>query len=194
MPITLSCPCGKSLRVADEHAGKKVRCPACGNINSAPAADAEPQFEVVNDAPARAAKPVARPKPEVEEDEEEGGSYGMAPAEKTAPVPRPTPNFRKRAGDPDADEADRELDDRRREASVPRSGRAAREHAKFQARQVGHIFGGIAMLLGGGALGLFGNSDTTRLTAKGWALCVCLVLGGLYVLAQGLTGNFDDDD
>jgi hypothetical protein len=29
MPITVTCKCGKRLRVADEHQGKRVRCPAC---------------------------------------------------------------------------------------------------------------------------------------------------------------------
>jgi hypothetical protein len=46
MPISFSCPCGKQLRVADEHAGKRVRCPSCGEtalvpggaITTAPAA------------------------------------------------------------------------------------------------------------------------------------------------------------
>jgi hypothetical protein len=35
MPITLSCPCGKPLRVADQYAGKKVKCPICGAIQTA---------------------------------------------------------------------------------------------------------------------------------------------------------------
>ena len=30
MPITLACPCGKPLRVGDQHAGKLVKCPICG--------------------------------------------------------------------------------------------------------------------------------------------------------------------
>jgi hypothetical protein len=35
MPITLNCTCGKPLRVADEHAGKQVKCPACNAILTA---------------------------------------------------------------------------------------------------------------------------------------------------------------
>jgi len=31
MPIFVNCPgCKKKLRVADEHAGKTLKCPACG--------------------------------------------------------------------------------------------------------------------------------------------------------------------
>ncbi len=37
MSIELNCTgCGQMLRVADEHAGKKARCPACGTIVEVP--------------------------------------------------------------------------------------------------------------------------------------------------------------
>jgi hypothetical protein len=35
MPILLNCTCGKKLRVPDENAGKKVRCPGCDRILTA---------------------------------------------------------------------------------------------------------------------------------------------------------------
>ncbi|MEA2709091.1 MAG: hypothetical protein QOF78_1692 [Phycisphaerales bacterium] len=31
MPITVTCTCGKSLKVRDELIGKRVKCPSCGN-------------------------------------------------------------------------------------------------------------------------------------------------------------------
>jgi DNA-directed RNA polymerase subunit RPC12/RpoP len=30
MPVTMSCECGKQLRVNEEHVGKRIRCPGCG--------------------------------------------------------------------------------------------------------------------------------------------------------------------
>lgn len=37
MPIEMRCTgCGQMLRVADEHAGKKARCPGCGTIAEVP--------------------------------------------------------------------------------------------------------------------------------------------------------------
>jgi ribosomal protein S27E len=37
MPIEMRCTgCGQALRVADEHAGKKARCPSCGTIAEVP--------------------------------------------------------------------------------------------------------------------------------------------------------------
>ncbi|HPM80224.1 MAG TPA: hypothetical protein PLF81_05965 [Candidatus Anammoximicrobium sp.] len=39
MSIEIGCTgCGQTLRVADEHAGKKARCPACGTIVQVPEA------------------------------------------------------------------------------------------------------------------------------------------------------------
>ena len=37
MPIEIQCAgCGQKIRVGDEHAGKKARCPACGTISQVP--------------------------------------------------------------------------------------------------------------------------------------------------------------
>ncbi len=37
MPIEIQCAgCGQRIRVGDEHAGKKARCPACGTISQVP--------------------------------------------------------------------------------------------------------------------------------------------------------------
>ncbi|MBL8797211.1 MAG: hypothetical protein JNM56_25135 [Planctomycetia bacterium] len=37
MPITATCTCGKSVRVKDELAGKRARCPGCGQVLTIPA-------------------------------------------------------------------------------------------------------------------------------------------------------------
>lgn len=38
MPIQFACQCGKSLRAAEEHAGKRAKCSQCGQIVAIPAA------------------------------------------------------------------------------------------------------------------------------------------------------------
>src|SRR5438270_176083 len=46
MPVLISCQCGKQLRVPDEYAGRRVKCPVCGQPTSVPngtAATAPPQ-------------------------------------------------------------------------------------------------------------------------------------------------------
>src|SRR5689334_3296414 len=36
MPLLLECDCGKRLNVPDEHAGKRVKCPACSQVLTVP--------------------------------------------------------------------------------------------------------------------------------------------------------------
>jgi hypothetical protein len=47
--IAFSCACGKALRVKEEHAGKKLRCPACRNVLTVPSPMDNPDFEVIED-------------------------------------------------------------------------------------------------------------------------------------------------
>ena len=42
MSIQITCECGKTLKVSDEHAGKRGKCPSCGNIILIP----EPEQEL----------------------------------------------------------------------------------------------------------------------------------------------------
>jgi hypothetical protein len=51
MPITLPCSCGKTLKVNDNLAGKRVKCPVCGGVMAVPAAPAErePVLEPLDD-------------------------------------------------------------------------------------------------------------------------------------------------
>jgi hypothetical protein len=39
MPIQLTCSCGRKLQAQDEHAGRRVKCPACGAEMTVPKAD-----------------------------------------------------------------------------------------------------------------------------------------------------------
>ncbi len=52
MPIELSCDCGRALRLKDNLAGKKIRCPDCQSVLSVPAQSDDshdPGFEVLPD-------------------------------------------------------------------------------------------------------------------------------------------------
>jgi predicted RNA-binding Zn-ribbon protein involved in translation (DUF1610 family) len=40
MAIKVTCSCGKKLRAKEEAAGKRAKCPACGNILTVPASRA----------------------------------------------------------------------------------------------------------------------------------------------------------
>ena len=106
MPITFNCPCGKTLRVPDDSAGKRAKCPACSAVVAIPLPpppptppappEPEPVFEV-DDAPASGLPNTYKPVL----DDEDATPYGLAAPEKPDPVtgrePRPKrlPNFRR---------------------------------------------------------------------------------------------------
>lgn len=92
MPIAFDCTCGKTLRVPDEAAGKRAKCPACGIVGLVP--EPEPEFEIVDEPPRpgrarheeapsvlpEVPKPKPKPKPTEDEDEDagDGATYGLA--------------------------------------------------------------------------------------------------------------------
>lgn len=65
MPIPVACACGAKLRVGDQAAGKKAKCPKCGAILVVPAPEAAPPaddgFRILTDEPAPAAAPPPAP-------------------------------------------------------------------------------------------------------------------------------------
>jgi hypothetical protein len=112
MPITFSCACGKTLRVKDELAGKRVKCPACGGVATAPAA--ETAFEVFEEPPPPPPRPVARPvaRPAaMDEDDDEprpakakkAESYDLEEAD-AKPAKKPPPKWKRKTDDEDEDE------------------------------------------------------------------------------------------
>jgi hypothetical protein len=48
MPISMSCDCGRSLRVKDEFAGRKVKCPQCGAVLAVPAPEPSSENEALD--------------------------------------------------------------------------------------------------------------------------------------------------
>lgn len=80
MPITFNCPCGKMLRVPDESAGKRAKCPVCHAIAAIP--EAEPVFEIVETPPEPVEVPPLIPpkpysKPRYDDDEDDKTPYGL---------------------------------------------------------------------------------------------------------------------
>lgn len=110
MPITLSCSCGKALRVPDSAAGKKAKCPACAAVLEVPAPapappepEPEPVFEVAEPAVPTGPPPAYPGRNTHPDDEDDPAPYGLAPEEKDEPTStgaprapkRGLPNFRK---------------------------------------------------------------------------------------------------
>lgn len=66
MSIAVACACGAKLKAPDTAAGKRVKCPKCGDPIAVPAAEVE--YEMVEDAPPPTP---ARKKPQLIEDDDE---------------------------------------------------------------------------------------------------------------------------
>jgi hypothetical protein len=101
MPIPVQCDCGRSLRIKDELAGRKVKCPQCAAVLLVPrpeTAAEELGYELISD---DAPEEEARPRRKAKSDPDDGVQ--------TAPRSR-----RPAAADDDEDEEDPEEARRRR--------------------------------------------------------------------------------
>lgn len=186
MPITFDCACGKTLRVPDQHAGKRVKCPACNGVATVPAAEPEPMFEVVEDTAQPLVSPPPPPKAPVkakpvaaraadEDDEDDNRGYGVKKSrrdeddeeEEEKPKPKKKKKIKARSSRP-RDDYDR--------STNHNSTSATRE-----------IIGGvIAMIIGGGLFLLALAND--RISIYGIILFICGVVG----LIKGLAGGSGD--
>ena len=134
MPIPLTCACGRSLRIRDALAGRKVKCPGCGRALAVPAPAAEEgPLEVLPAAPPPQAVTNVPPRPRQEEpldvvpadapaDERAGGyaiQTGPPPAE-----PRPRRRKRRRVPRGEEEEARHERPAPERASSLKRGGSA----------------------------------------------------------------------
>jgi hypothetical protein len=73
MPIVATCSCGKTIRVQDQYAGKRVRCPGCQGPLLIPRPEAEPEPPVleVQAEPPRPPRPARAPVRRRKEEDEE---------------------------------------------------------------------------------------------------------------------------
>jgi hypothetical protein len=182
MPFTLNCGCGKILRIADEHAGKRVKCPACNAVlTSVPP---PPAFEVVEDEPKQlaTAKPAAKARVDDDDDNE---AYGVKKAERTPDPPPTKPSFRRRGNDDDDDDPR----PRRRRSSARQAGAMAGADA---GKRLGYMVGGTMLAIIGAVLTYFAWAQEWR--TRSLILGIALVIGGLITFIQGFTGNMPDED
>lgn len=86
MPLLVECTCGKKLKVRDELAGKKVKCPGCGGIVTAPAPEPE-LVEPIDDEPVTA----VAPQTERRTSKGNGDTYSTDVSAEPPPIPRKKP-------------------------------------------------------------------------------------------------------
>jgi hypothetical protein len=124
MPIPLECACGRSLRVKDELAGRKVKCPQCGGVLAVPKPaaaeeDDEPRLIPLDDSEEESRPVEKKSRPNLKE--------------RVQTAPRPAG---RRAPDEDEEDEDddrsrREEVRRRREREEEREREAEREERRL---------------------------------------------------------------
>jgi hypothetical protein len=172
------------LRVADEHAGKRVKCPVC-NAVIAPSPP-EPQFEVVEEPPQPQVTTRPKVRARVDDEDENGAGYHMEAAAKKPAPPVKKPQFRKRADAIDDDE-DEDPRPRRRRMTGAEAGAAA-------GKRIAYVVGGIIGLVAGSALAIWAYSGTGRGSTKLMIFGGCIAIVGLISLIQGITGTIPEGD
>lgn len=140
MPIAVACSCGVKLKAPDAAAGKRVKCPKCGNPVSVPVPAPADDFEMVDDDPPPAPAP-ARKKPKlVDDDDPPPTTKKMPTAAKTQPMPRPKPK-------PVVVDEPVDDDDEEDEKPKKKKGKKKKEEPKSKLPLILGIGGGVVGLL-----------------------------------------------
>lgn len=177
MTIEFHCDCGKKLGVGDEHAGKRVKCPACLNALVVPELSAEDAaYRALMEAPAPPPEAIRATRP----------AYG-APTEDRPPAPPPplvrhsSPSERNLAGyEP---ETKRRKPKRSPQEEYPEYDQPRRPRFALSSGMIGGILGmlaGAALLIVGLLLG--------RIII--WSVVIFVV--GFISTVKGLLGHSED--
>src|SRR5262245_13183136 len=152
MPIAVVCPeCDAKLRVGDQFAGKKVRCPKCSGVIPV---SAEPEEVAITEKPRRAVGGLNGA------GHSNGAGHGaMAPAKATSRLPDDDDEMPvKKTRSADADD-DTDLDEK------PRKKKKKKKEKESKALLIGLLCGGGLLLIGGGVLLIIllsGGGDDTK--------------------------------
>lgn len=119
MPVSLSCDCGKKLKVKDELAGKKIRCPGCSDVLIVPAGVSRGS-DLAKQA-IRAVPPPLRRRADPDDDDDDD-----LPRRRPSRPPEAPPLHRERRRERDLDDDD-DLDDvpRKKKRKKPKPRRSS---------------------------------------------------------------------
>jgi hypothetical protein len=159
MPVKFACSCGTQLRVADEDAGRRIKCPKCGDIVTSPSAPSPKRDEEDDEErPVRRRRnadeegiqrsPRRRPTPATTEDEDERPARrGVDRDEDDRPA--------RRSRDRDDDDRDPDRDDDDRDQPGRRKKKRPRKEKKAIWPIVLILTLGGLLLFGGGGFGVW---------------------------------------
>lgn len=178
MPITFNCACVKALRIPDEHAGKRVRCTACGTVLTAPQTEEFDDFEVVEEPAAPAPRPAAPSKVRLKAVVAEEDAPA-APAVDSEAKPKKKKKKKKKAGDEETDDDWYE------------NLRASEARMKRIFRGSAFIVLGAAIVIGVAVMWFGFRKDVTWLQESGGKSVIGLILLaviGLAAIGKGVIG------
>ncbi len=194
MPIQFACSCGRKLQASEEHAGRRVKCPACGAESVVPAGDNGVQpAKAVLPKPSPVQEEPRRPR-EDDSDERPARRRERRPEEDEEDRPRrqrqreddedeedDRPRRRRRREDDEEDEDD----ERPRRADQQTSGKATAALVLGLLSFCLNVFTAVpAIIVALISLGEIGRSRG-RLRGKGMAIAG-LVLGCVGLVASGI--------
>ncbi|MGL4424534.1 MAG: hypothetical protein ACRCZF_28025 [Gemmataceae bacterium] len=207
MPITFACSsCGQSLRVAEAHVGKRVKCPQCATMNVVPAAETETASEAVAPPPpppiravakAAVARPaVAKAPPPAADD-----NFEVIDDDDEKPRKSASRNSKRRDDDDDDDDArprrsssrrsrdDDDDDDRPRKKKKQRSSGNEWHNAR-----TGVLIGGIIGILLFSTLAYFAYHSEHRKSQGRFYGCIAAAVFSLVPVGRALTGTVGEDE
>lgn len=217
MPITVNCACGQSMRVKEEWAGRRARCPMCKQPLTVPDPSKRPDEEVIDAVAAEepADPPATRRKARPEGDPDDKGTrrrirdeediYEADPVEDERPSrvstkPKARPRLERDDDEDDRPRRRRDDDqeddgrDSRRSVSASRRAEEARPHQRRKTRASGgwghHTSAGV---LGGLAMMVLAAVWFVVGLYAGWIYFYppILFVAGLVALVKGLMGVKD---
>ncbi len=146
MPIAVACSCGVKLKAPDAAAGKRVKCPKCGNPVSVPVPAPAADFEMVDDDPPPVAAPAKKKPKLVDDDDPPPTTKKMPTAAKTTPKPKPKP--KPVAVDEAVDDEDEgEEEDEKPKKKGKGKGKKKKEEPKSKLPLILGVGGGVVGLL-----------------------------------------------
>lgn len=164
MPISFECPCGRAFNTGDEHAGKRTKCPQCGEPITVPTpaaaalSDEDKAFQALAEAPDP--EPTAAPRTAFED--------APRPAPARAPIPGAArgPSY-----------------ESRRPARSERAERSGTSGIHLTPAVWGGLF---SMLIGGGFTVLALSDDRISIFGP------IIFLSGLVAVIRGLLGHSEE--
>jgi type IV secretory pathway VirB10-like protein len=219
MPITFQCNCGKALKVGDEHAGKRVKCPACDSVASVPIQSAATATPLTQARPIAPARPVAaKPAPPAVDDDFEVVEDDVPPKKRSSrreddydddrpkkrsarrdddDDDRPARKSSRRRDNDDEDDRPRKNSKKKKSTSKLRTRPTTNRGLSHGTKRILSLIGGsVAVLLGGGLiyLSLTTDSSSGRGYVRGFIWGVIIILCGLGSVIRAVTGDYSDDD